>query len=119
MSSVRAHEEWNGTQQDFIIKFQETRRSYNNLCQQGAQHTEALSTQWLHTAVSGVPNLASVYTTQLASRRAAGNLAPIPFAEYIQELLEAAQAFDGANSSSKKTRGASALAHDLVIHEDD
>ena len=27
MSSVRAHEEWNGTQQDFIIKFQETRRS--------------------------------------------------------------------------------------------
>ena len=60
MSSVRAGEDWNGTQQDFIIKFQEERRSYNNLCQQGAQHTEGLSTQLLNTAVSTVPNLANV-----------------------------------------------------------
>ena len=63
MSSVRADDDWNGTQQDFIIKFQEERRSYNNLCQKGAQHTEGLSTQLLNTAVSGVPNLANVYTT--------------------------------------------------------
>ena len=97
MSSVRANEDWNGTQQDFIIKFQETRRFYNNLCQQGAQHTKALSTQLLHTAVSGVPNLASVYTTQLAAPRAAGNVAPIPFDKCVQELLEAAQTFDSAN----------------------
>ena len=118
MSSVRAGEDWNGTQQDFINKFQETRRSYNNLCQQGAQHTEGLSTQLLNTAVSSVPNLANVLTTQLAARRAAGNSPPISFDEYVQELLEAAQVFDSANSKKSRSR-TSTNVHELIIYEDD
>ena len=116
---------WTGTQVEYITKWKETRREYNSLCVPGSDFNDLLSVQLLNASVAGAPNLANVYTTQVAARRSVGRTSHLTYDEFVGELLEAAELFDntdggGINKPNKlqnKLHMLSANLNDTVIYD--
>ena len=108
---------WNGTDREYILKWQETARQYNEIS--SAAYSVIQLVQFLSAAVSGISYLQAVSTTIGAARRIAGLDVAIPYNEYIRALLNAAEIHDAA---TKQNQGAKPAVqgnnHGLVFADD-
>ncbi len=105
LTSNRLHQSnWRGTQAAYLLHWREQARQHNEISTTG-RYSDAQLITFLKTAIAGTPNLSSVYQTNKAARKAAGNTAAITFAEYVELLIDQAQAHDGGNVSSSNPRG--------------
>ena len=96
-----ANGEWKGTSKDYILKWKECGRQYNEISDE--EYTDKQLIQFLSAAVSGVSYLQTVTTTIQTTRKVSGINTPLHFSEYIQALINAANLHD---STIKASRGA-------------
>ena len=103
MTSARLNDgRWRGSQELFIRHFQEQAREYNEISD--TDYSSGQLCQFLYTAVAGVPNLQSVWTNNIAARKAAGINTKPTFEEYVQLLSNAAAVHDSGNSIRRSAR---------------
>jgi len=91
---------WKGAQENFLLHFKEQARLYNELVEPSEQYSEQIFIKFLHLAVSGTPNLATVLNTQYAARSAAGVTTKMSFSEYVSFLQSQAQIYDMSHRTS-------------------
>ena len=100
LTSTRLHlMNWRGTQANFILHYKEQARQHSDMSD--SPYTDKQKISFLNAAVSGVPNLATVYQLHMSSRKAAGNTTPLTFNEYCALLLTQAEVYDAGNSNKK------------------
>ena len=118
LTSIRlAHGAWKGTQSGFIAHFKEQARLYNEISDVPFASTQLVN--FLHAAVSGVPNLSQVLTLHNTAAHAAGVTKTYSFDEYCAALLDQAQVYDSAQTSSRNPRvQRSVNAHDIQFDHD-
>ena len=95
---------WNGTQESFIQHHREQARIHNELCKKDNAYNDDQLCGFLETCISGIENLAGVKRMHELAAKSAGKPLSWKFSEYTQELINAAQVFDGGNTHTTNPR---------------
>ena len=109
---------WRGKDGDYILKWKETARQYNELS--SSPYTETQLVQFLKSAMAGIPYLQSVESTMKSSRRVAGLTGAVPYSELIQSLLNATDVEDETKKSMRGIRTDLRInAHELLFEDEE
>ena len=90
---------WRGGQQSFLLHFADQLCMHDVISRDN--YSEGQRINFLHAAVSGVPNLENVLTLRNTAKKAAGIQQNDTFEECLTALLEQAQVHDSANTASR------------------
>ena len=113
LTSTRlANTRWRGSQVNFILHWKEQARIYNELAGTEA-YSESQLVRFLNNTVNGVKNLEQVLTVNKTARKGAGNNTPLSFPDFVQLLMDAAQAHDAANG----VKGNPSICQEVNVHE--
>ena len=109
---------WRGGQQSFLLHFADQLRMCDVISSDN--YSEGQRINFLHAAVSGVPNLETVLTLRNTAKKAAGVQQTDTFEEYLAALLDQAQVHDSANTASRGPRTHRQVnTHQLVFDDTD
>jgi hypothetical protein len=108
---------WKGTQTNWIIRFKEQARRYNEVATD--PYTPSMLMQFMENAVSGVPNLKNVLRSLRSSRIAAGVRGDVRWEEYIQTLMQHSQVYDASRARRSTLNKRIAENHEIFKLTDD
>ncbi len=113
-------EDFRGTQKGFITGHNNVGDKYNEIAM--TPYNDEQRVQFLKNAVSGAPNLATVYETAMNARSTAGIRQSMTLSEYTAKLIAQAEIFDNRNKKSHPLKIPTerySVAHEVNLHEYD
>ena len=108
---------WKGTYTDFLHHFEKQTRILEEISPTGLIYTDAQKIQFLHTCVSGIPNLGQVLNMHHSACASTGTTSSWTFADYINGLLQAAASLDTGRATTQGRFSRSVNVHDLVFDD--